>query len=684
MFKRKHFVQEQRRYIRLDSVSPVEFRIMGIDGKECFSDWLQGFTRNIGKGGICLEINNLKLEFGALLINRQVKLSLKIDLPVFQSPVNAVADVAWAKNNSDTLNKYTVGLVYESINPRQNNKIMLYARAKKIFVPIALSGVFIMGTGLMAGAYINNKLVYNNRVIVKQLVGAIQEANIVKEKINLINEEKNKSEQKIKELIAGIESFEKEKVLLREKAKLDGLTAAEKIEGLNSRIEKLSLEKADLEDKLTALKRQESAVSVELSRIDKIKTGLEKANLDRMFKWLKVHQNPLTGLVMSFEGDNAIANWAFIYDQSLSAQVYTLFSDYGRAGKILDFFSRKAKKSGENLFHNAYYVNDGSPAEYTVHCGPNIWLGISALQYINKSGSKEYLGLAEGIAQAIIGLQNEDKDGGIKGGPGITWYSTEHNLDAYAFFDMLYRVTGKKQYQLARDGVLNWIILHTYDKMDIPIKRGKGDSTIATDTYAWSIAAIGPERLTQLGMDPDRILKFAEENCAVTVNYKRPDGDNIKITGFDFAPQRHVSRGGLVSSEWTAQMVMSFKIMAEYYRQKGAKPQADYYEAKVQNYLSALGCMIISSPSPSGQGDSCLPYATQENADTGHGWMTPKGVSTGSVAGTAYTLLAYYGFNPLEFNLSAENRGLLPVNERPADSGASLKPLSREGSANEQ
>ncbi len=650
MFKRNHLIQEQRRYIRLDSVSPVEFRIMSLDGKEFISDWLQGFTRNIGKGGICLEINNLKLEFGALLINRQVQLSLMIDLPIFKSPVSAAAVVAWIKNNPDTLNQYTIGLAYDSINSRQNNKIMLYARAKQLFIPLALAGIIAMGGGLITGVYINNKLIYGNRVIIKQLVEAIQESDIAKEKIRRINAEKAKSEQKIKELIAGIDSFEKEKILLRENAKLDGLAVAEKVENFNSQIDRLVQEKADLEAKLTVLKRQESAVSGELSLIDKRKTGLEKANLDKMSKWLKIHQNPLTGLVMSFEGDNEIANWAFIYDQSLSAQVYTLFSDYGRARKILDFFSKNAKKSSENLFHNAYYVNDGSPAEYTVHCGPNIWLGISALQYLNKSGSKEYLGLAEGIAQAIIGLQNKDKDGGINGGPGITWYSTEHNLDAYAFFDMLYRVTKKGQYQKARDLVLNWLILHTYDKIDIPIKRGKGDSTIATDTYAWSIAAIGPEKLAQLGMDPDKILEFAEQNCAVTVDYRRPEGDNIKITGFDFAPQRHVSRGGVVSSEWTAQMVMSFKIMAEYYRQKGVLPKANYYEAKAEKYLSALGCMIISSSSPSGQGDSCLPYATQENADTGHGWMTPKGKSTGSVAGTAYTLLAYYGFNPLEFN----------------------------------
>jgi hypothetical protein len=178
--------------------------------------------------------------------------------------------------------------------------------------------------------------------------------------------------------------------------------------------------------------------------------------------------------------------------------------------------------------------------------------------------------------------------------------------------------------------------------------RGKGDSTIATDTYAWSIAAIGPEKLESLGMNPDRIIEFAENNCSVEVDYYRPEGIVVKVKGFDFAPLRHVARGGVVSSEWTAQMVLSFRIMADYCYQKGMVAKARSYERKADEYLSSLGNMVISSPSPSGQGESCLPYATLDFVDTGHGWMTPKGKTTGSVSGTAYTIFAYYKFNPLE------------------------------------
>ena len=255
--------------------------------------------------------------------------------------------------------------------------------------------------------------------------------------------------------------------------------------------------------------------------------------------------------------------------------------------------------------------------------------------------------MAENIAKAVIEIQNEDKDGGIRGGPDVGWYSTEHNLDAYALFNMLYKITAKPKYDAASKKTLKWIIQHTYDRQELPIKRGKGDSTVATDTYAWSIAALTPETLNTIGMNPDRILEFAENNCAVEVNFLRPEGKIVRVKGFDFAPARHVSRGGVCSPEWTAQMIVAFKLMADYYSKQGFHEKAQSYQIKAEEYLGQLSNMIISSPSPSGQGESCLPYATQDAVDTGHGWMTPKGKSTCSIAGTAYTLFAYYGYNPL-------------------------------------
>jgi len=637
-FQKNYATAQRRQYVRLDSVFPVMFRILKSDGQGFLSDWIQGFTSNISKGGICLEVNHLNPNLAEILKGPKTKLALNIEMPL-ANIVNAKAVVAWVKNDVNIPEKYFIGLSYETIDAVENNRLIRYARVKKFFVPLVLTAILILSIAFVINTYLNMELIKGNKAIVKELVAILQESTIAQQKIKDITREKSDLELKIETLNLRIKALDEEREKKREEAN--------KIAQLSSQIEKLTEEKNLLQDTLIKLQHKESSVTEELLQLDKKKTTLEKANIDKMYHWLLVHQNPRTGLVMSFEGDANIKDWAFIYDESLVIQVYTIFADYERVKKILNFFDRKAKRSND-MFFNAYYVNDGSPAEFIVHSGPNIWLGIAIMQYTIKSNDLSYVKLSEDIARAIMSLQNKDADGGLRGGPDIDWYSTEHNLDAYAFFNMLYEVTGKKQYSDARDKILNWLLTHTYDKQDVPIKRGKGDATIATDTYAWSIAAIGPQKLEELGMNPDRIMEFAEQSCAVSVSYKRPEGQTIQVRGFDFAPQRHISRGGVVSSEWTAQMIVAFKIMSDYYLKKDMAAKARDYEIKAEEYLLELGKMVISSPSPSGQGESCLPYATGDFVDTGHGWTTPKGSSTGSVAGTCYAIFAYYNYNPLQ------------------------------------
>ncbi len=630
---------ERRQYIRLDSVFPVSFKLLNPPDKNALSGWLQGFTNNVGKGGLCLLVNNLKPYLANLIKAKQAKIALNIEMPLGARAIEALANIAWVKESPEHPEKLFIGLSYEEIAPLNNKRMMRYALSKRMFVPLSISIILMLVLGFTLNSYVNFKLIQGNKALVKQLIVIIQETVAAKQKIGQINKEKKGLELKIESLALQSQLLEEEK----QRAKEEGKKVAE----LNSAIGLLTKEKAALQGDFIALQQKETSVTEELLDISLKKAALEKINFEKMYQWLAIHQNPRTGLVMSFEGDNDIAGWAFIYDQSLAGQAYTYFNDFERARKLMDFFLKKAKRQGK-LFFNAYYASDGQVAEYTVHSGPNLWLGIAMLQYAEKTKDRKYLALAEEIAEGIIALQDQDSEGGLAGGPQVDWYSTEHNLDAYAFFNMLYKITAQPQYLKARDKILGWVSKHTYDKGDIPIKRGKGDSSIATDTYAWAIAAIGPEKLEGLGMSPERIMEFAEEHCAVQVSYTRPDGLTVKIKGFDFAPQRNLARGGVISSEWTAQMILSFKIMADFYYKKQMENKAKTYEVKAEDYLGEIGNMIISSPSPSGQGESCLPYATQEYIDTGHGWMTPKGNSTGSVSGTAYTLFAYYKYNPLE------------------------------------
>jgi len=647
MNKRNELGQERRQYVRLDTVFPVQFRLFASDSKRFLSDWLQGFSSDIGKGGLCLTVNNLNPEFLKLIKEKQVKLSLSIELPIMIGQVSARAKVAWVKEGFSSPDKFLIGLAYEEIDPLQNNRIMRYAYAKKLFVPSVLSIIIVLGLFFGLSAFINAKLIKGNKALVSQLIRIAQESSIAKQKVKNISQEREDLQKKIQALELRIQTVGEERSGIKEKANIKLTSESRKTEELSKLIKQLTQEKELLQEKLIAIHQKENIVTEDLLRLDKRKTVLEKANFDSMYQWLRLHQNPRTGLVMSFEGDGDVEDWAFIYDQSLAAQAYTYFSNFEKAKKIFDFFEKKAGRQG-GLFYNAYYVSDGSPAEYTVHSGPNVWLGIAIVQYTIRSRDKSYFYLTEEIAQEMINLQAQDKEGGLRGGPGLTWYSTEHNLDAYAFFNMLYKFTGKLPYSEAANKILKWLVANTYSKEDVPVKRGKGDSTIATDTYAWSIAAIGPEKLEELGMNPERIIEFAEKKCAVEVTYSRPEGQSVVIKGFDFAPQAHVARGGIVSSEWTAQMVIAFKKMVNFYNEKGLLAKSRAYGLKADEYLMGLVNMIISSPSPSGQGEGCIPYSTQDHVDTGHGWMTPKGKDTGSVAGTAYTLFAYYNYNPLE------------------------------------
>jgi len=641
---------ERRKYIRLDTVLPVQFRLESSDSKQPLSPWIQGFTNNIGHGGICLTVNDLSPELIKLIQGKKVKLAIEIDMPLSGNPVCAKVCLAWAKEAGGLTKRLLLGLDYEKINPRQNYMLIRYAWAKKLFLPFVALSILILSLSLGVGAYLNIQLTHKNKMLIEELVGVEQESKLAKQQLKQIVQERVALQEKIESLSWQIKSASEKK---NEQTSLAAIANPKPLPAiidntkeLNAVILKLAQERDLLQARLAALQFNEKVVEAESLRLETKRVILAKANLDKMYQWLKIRQNPRTGLVMSFEGDKDIASWAFLYDQALLIQVYNKFSDFSRAKKILDFFANDAKREN-GWFLNAYYVNDGAPAEFVLHCGPNIWLGLSIVQYTQATGDRKYLRIAEEIARNIIQLQNSDSDNGIRGGPQMSWYSTEHHLDAYALYKMLARATNMNKYELAAQKTLDWLVRHTYDRQDLPVKRGKGDSTIATDTYAWSIAAIGPEKLKTIGMDPDKILEFVEENCLVEVNFNRPGGQVVKIQGFDFAPQLHVSRGGVVSSEWTAQMVVSFKIMADYYFKNGQADKAAIYRDKAENYLGQLGKMIISSPSPSGQGEGCLPYATQDYVDTGHGWMTPKGKHTGSVSGTAYTILAYYDINPL-------------------------------------
>ncbi len=641
---------ERRNYIRLNVAFPVEFQFLDDVTGVPLGNMKQGFTRNVAKGGICLELNDVDATFEESLKQGKTRLNLCIHIPLDRKETKAVANIVWYEKIEGHPNKYLIGLSFLQIDPRDQIRIYFYARRISLAPKFIAVLVLFLALGIVYFSSVDFKLRRENRLLIRELVDlsgikSELENDIFRFYAERRGKEKTllEKEKKIGEYKKRLDELEILIIDLKEDKLKDALS--EKVR-LSEEVVSLSEETEYLKDRISELSKDTTSVEDKLKELLPSFEEVEERGISSMYKWIKNHQNRHSGLVVSYEGDKELEDWSFTYDQSLASQCFTLMGDRNNAQEIFNFYKKRAKKI-DGGFTNAYDAHTGSVLEYNVHAGPNIWLGIAVLQYTNKFKDRQYLSIAEDIGNWLILLQGKDRDFGIKGGPGVDWFSTEHNLDAFAFFDMFYKITKEAKYSDAQGKTLKWLKKYAFSNSGGRINRGKGDATIATDTFAWAIAALGPEVLNKSGMDPDEIINFAEENCLVTVDYMRPDGKHLKITGFDFGKHAHLARGGIISTEWTAQMVVAFEIMVDYHKNKDDFQKANFYKRKRNFYLSELEKMVISSPSRLGQGEGCLPYASQDDVDTGHGWRVTGGSRTGSTAGTTYTIFAKYNYNPL-------------------------------------
>lgn len=633
-------MSNQRQYVRMNTVFPVEVGIFE-NGEARSSGLLQGFTRDISAGGMCIELKSFGKDEEKYL-QPDAPLELTINTTFAKSPIRAAARIAWLqKEGSASTPSYRLGVAYTRIDEKAQRRILKHAHRLLWLPRMAAISLFVLAA-LLAGSFLHaRQLHFENRRLVNQLTGdaskksdvALRLAELRERKVAL-DRELAAARGKIKNLETSIASLSHENLEQKRKFALELRDAVKTREDIGQELETIREGNKELEATYADLEASGrwSAASA----------------YNQMYEWLKSHRNLKTGLVASFEGDPALDDWAFTYDQSLVCQTFLVFGDLKPAAQILEFYaSRAATEAG--AFFNAYDTFDGSAKENVVRTGPNVWIGIAALQYEKRARDGRFLPLAKRVGEWTLGQQ--DAEGGVKGGGGVGWYSTEHNLDAYAFFSMLHEMTGDVRYDDARARTLAWIKKYAYTATEGGrMQRGKGDATIATDTFSWAVAAIGPAKLAEAGLDAEAIMAYAEKHCEVTVDYVLPNGQAAKVRGFDFAKAGNVGRGGVISTEWTAQVIVTYRVLAAHFRALGQADKAEAYDAKASLYMNELQKLTITSPSRTGQGRGCLPYASTDNVDTGHGWRTPKGRRTGSVAGTAYGIFAWVGYNPFDLS----------------------------------
>ncbi|MCK5393355.1 MAG: hypothetical protein KAI91_03390, partial [Candidatus Omnitrophica bacterium] len=292
------------------------------------------------------------------------------------------------------------------------------------------------------------------------------------------------------------------------------------------------------------------------------------------------------------EGDWEMNDWGFTYDQALAAIYFIENGEREKAETILDFYVNASDLQVDflGLFATAYDVNTGEAVEWGSTTGPSSWIGFAMAHYTETYNDTRYLPEIESIADGLLQLQ--DTNFGIRGGINIYWISTEHCLDTYVLFDYLAKKTGEQTYITARDQTWSWLYEFGYNKEAERFNRADNDPAIATDAQSWGSS------IPSLPLDINRssLIKFAEDNCRVSVNYTREDGQIVNVSGFSFKDNQD-----MVSIEWTAQMIIA-------YLENNQTEKAEFYLRELAKLQNSQGG---------------LPYATEFNAATGHGWRTP-------------------------------------------------------------
>ncbi len=269
--------KEKRKFIRLPTVFPVHFRIVSREDKTPLTETRQAFTRDVGRGGMCLEVNNLKDELAAKLQKGEVKLSLVIEVPFSTKPIGAFGQVRWIEKTKESYpNKYLLGISYEIISEKERKKIISYARAliwkpKLIAIAVLILILAVCFTGYRVFREKKAKQAAQQRIIVLQkdrevLERQLDEIDVVKEeaeeRLVRLQNEHLALERKISEFSKAKVS---EKKLKEIKAKLEKSQTF--IFSLREEIDEISREKELLARDVSKLKGQipVEAVSVFLA-----------------------------------------------------------------------------------------------------------------------------------------------------------------------------------------------------------------------------------------------------------------------------------------------------------------------------------------------------------------------------------------------------------------------------------
>jgi hypothetical protein len=302
------------------------------------------------------------------------------------------------------------------------------------------------------------------------------------------------------------------------------------------------------------------------------------------------------GLLDSYVED--AVDHSYTYDDALAVMAFVSAGDLQSAAVVLNAFLAIGPQP-EGGFLDSYHASDGSPVG-SLSAGPNGYVLQAINLYRRAVGDDRFDGLASGIAEYLISLQ--DADGGLFGSSGVTWKSTENNLGALSGIHNLGQSLANPYYRERADAIRDFLITECWT--GTRFLTGEGDPTIVTD-----VQALGP---MVLGASFAAAAYWAESYTLTTRRYS----GRKTITGFDFNADRDT-----VWTEGTLQESMAFLVAGD-----AAKSSA--YKLEAEKLFRSSGALLLAS----------------NRGTTGYGWTLEPWQA---VAPTAWYVFVSRGDNVL-------------------------------------
>lgn len=618
---------ERRKFIRLDSIFPVEFCFINKENQS-LGEWMQGYTNNFSRGGIRLEAHNISAQTLFLLQSPGVTLKIIITVPFSNKKTEAEAAIRWFQESSSEKGAYLIGVEYEKIDAAALGALMRYVYKKKIIFPFVLGLMISVGLLALLLSVRQMQLSKDKTELQRKATEISQQLHAVKEQFQQTLKERKELE---KTLVALRKEFDSAKEKKSEMAKIIAVQE-EWMKKMDMTLRELQDEKNDLATQLSAL---QEAIA-EGADVDN--QVLEK-KIEALHQRLKSQQDPESGFIVGSTPllSKGTGGAVFLSDQADALQTFVLFSEFKEADKLLEAIEGKLERK-RGLFYDGYSMPSGKSLVDHPNSLSNMYLGIAIMQYTHSSGDSKYFTLVESIAEELMSWQKKDSQGVIPFLEKEPNTFLQLNLIAYAFFDLLYSITEDLKYGAVRDKISEYV----FSTLSEEIKRPFGELAFLT---------IGPETLNAGGIDPLTAENLIESNAFVQEHLTNSDGEERIFSGIRFnfkeGPEEQP-----ISSYRTAQMALICEILREYCVDKQMQERAENYKNRRLLYLKTLSGMIIMRTDDSGKQLGYLPdfFSADFYLKEAEGLDVS---SLSSISASAYTIFAHYSYNP--FDLMAKS-----------------------------